>query len=383
MDQIKALRREINNILDQLEKKTVEQLDSMVNNLEKSVKDDIETCTQMYDQLKTMMEQVRQMSGNHKETNSYIGYKRCQSQMTKGNSVIQEIEARPKERVLLLPKIQIETFLNEMDNLGNTDKVHVYSYHSLKSVYVKIKCDKCNCYIDSVCEMLNGDIVIADCNNKRVKLLNSQYQVIDHCDLPGPPQHFCHTVGNEIAVAARKEVHFLKVTSGRLQKVRKFSTDHDCFSIADFKDELYVGSKTALYWYTMNGELVEKIYQDKYGDSTVYSCAVSPDGERIYVTNYSAHRLLTLDKSGQVLFTFEDPELKCPTGVCVSPSIHVFVCGQESHTVLQVDREGTQKLATVVRKADGLLRPPSVCFIEKTSSLLVGSYDSIIVFKLC
>ncbi|WAR04998.1 hypothetical protein MAR_020367, partial [Mya arenaria] len=66
--EIKALRKEINFIFDQLEKKTVEELDSMMKHLEKSVKDDIETCAQMHHQLKNMVKKLQQMSGKHKET---------------------------------------------------------------------------------------------------------------------------------------------------------------------------------------------------------------------------------------------------------------------------------------------------------------------------
>ncbi|XP_052805932.1 uncharacterized protein LOC128235208 [Mya arenaria] len=373
--EIKSFRKEINNILDQLEKKAVEELNSMIKDLEKGVKDDVEKCAQMHDQIKTMMKKVQLMSDKHKETNSYIGYKRCQGQLTKGEGVIYEIEARPKPRVLFFPKRKIDTFLKGLDNLGNTVCTNVYSCISVKEVYVLRFMD--DSFFTGICEMPNGDIVFTDSLSKSVVLLNSQYKVIDRCYLPGCIDCLCHTVGNEVCVAVfiegvftkKSEIHFLKVTKGKQKKVRKFTIDQRCNSIAHHQGQLYVIYGNNLYQYTVYGELVDMIYEQQ----NVNTCAVSPDGERIYVTSLSAQRLLTLDKSGQVLSTLEDPELKDPYGVCVNLSGYVFVCGMGSHTVLQVDRNGRHKLATVAKRADGLHCPGSVSFSEQTSSVLVGA----------
>ncbi|WAR04884.1 hypothetical protein MAR_020253, partial [Mya arenaria] len=188
---IKAFRKEINTILDQLEKQTVKQLDSMMNDLEMCVKDDIESCANMHDKLKIMMEKYQLISVKHKVTTSYIAYRRCQDQLTKCQSVIHEIEARPKQKLLFNPKTKIETFLKCLDNLGHTDIFQVYNWRSLKHVSVKKDRSELACHIDGIYELPNGDIVIADSSNKRVKLLNSQYQVIAHNDLPDYPQQLC------------------------------------------------------------------------------------------------------------------------------------------------------------------------------------------------
>ncbi|XP_052770794.1 uncharacterized protein LOC128210488 [Mya arenaria] len=398
--EINALRNDINTILDQLQEKTVKQLDSLMKYLEKDVKDDLETCVNTNDQLKTMVNTLQQSTSKHKEINLYIGFRKCQTKLNETKSLVQKIQKKPKEGIRFKSDESVLSFLRNLDSLGNvdnvhsmsktTDTVHVYKIQSQQRYNVKIKEDQKDCYIVSICELPSGEVVITDEINIRVKLLNQQYKVIDHCDLPATPKGVCHTTGNEFAVAVDKtkvlhEVHFLTVTKGQLQTVRKFTTNHKCHTIAHHHSHMYVGSYDTLYLYTMDGDLKRKIYEEKSSGGTVYRFAFSPDGERIYVANSHEHKLVTLDKVGQVLSTLEDPELQWHTGVCVSPSGHVFVCGAKSHTVLQVDREGRQKLATVVRKADGLYSPRSVWFNEQTSSLIVGNADSdsIVVFKLC
>ncbi|XP_052778097.1 uncharacterized protein LOC128215452 [Mya arenaria] len=396
--EIKALRKKIDQILDQLEKKTIEQLDSLMEDLEKSQEEDLDMCADMQDRLKTLIDKLQQATGKHKEINSYIGFTKCQTKLNEAKTVVQEIQRRPKECIRFNSDESVKPFLKIFNHIGYVDSVysipkktdvgHVYNAQSSTFYSVKIEKDPYCCNIVGICVLPSGDLVIVDRNNKRVKLLNEQYKVIGHCDFPTPPQHLLHTAGEEIAVAVSygflNEVHFLTVTRGQLQPGRKFTIDHKCYSIAHHQGQLYVGSSDTLYQYTIDGQMIRKIYEYSSHPFSEFMCAVSPDGERIYVTTSDKSELITLDKGGQVLSTLKDPDLRAPNGVCVSPIGHVFVCGFESHTVLQVDREGRKKLATVARKADRLRHPLSVCFSERTSCLIIGNNDSnnITVVKL-
>ncbi|KAH3802570.1 hypothetical protein DPMN_156248 [Dreissena polymorpha] len=73
-------------------------------------------------------------------------------------------------------------------------------------------------------------------------------------------------------------------------------------------------------------------------------CAVSPIGDRIYVTQCSQHKLLTLAMDGTLISTFTDTQLQLPYGVHVTTAGQVLVCGSPSKTVIQVDRKGRKKL---------------------------------------
>ncbi|XP_052777001.1 uncharacterized protein LOC128214534 [Mya arenaria] len=400
--EIKALRKEINQILDQLEKKTVESLDSLVNAIEKSLQD---PCVHMHDQMRTMVDKLKRVTGKHNGIQSYIGYRKSQTMLCEANILVHGLQKRQKGVIRFKSDESVLSFLRNLnikrcvDSVNfmpeRTDVVHVFKTQSSSLYSVKIKEDHFNCHIIGICELQSGHLVIADQNNNRVKLLNKDYKVIDQFGLLNPPQHLCHIAGEEIAITEAiddhafgeygHEVYLLTVTKGKLQTWRKFPTDDWCTCIAHHQGKLYVGSFNALYQYTMTGQLVKKLYQDDTLGCTVNMCTVSPEGDRIYVTMYYKHKLVTLDKDGQVLCTLEYPELHLPSGVCVSPSGYVFVCGFGPDNVIQINRDGKKKLATVARKADGLLGPQSVWFSEQTSSLIVGNggSDNLIVVKLC
>ncbi|KAH3692305.1 hypothetical protein DPMN_194755 [Dreissena polymorpha] len=105
----------------------------------------------------------------------------------------------------------------------------------------------------------------------------------------------------------------------------------------------------------------------------VLKCALSHNGDRIFVTDRGNNKLLTLAKDGAVLFTFSDPDMQVSWNVHVSAAGHILVCGYESRTVIQVDSRGRRKIATLARDEDGL---PSAsnkkCMIYVSYKYLVG-----------
>ncbi|KAH3750656.1 hypothetical protein DPMN_185185 [Dreissena polymorpha] len=116
----------------------------------------------------------------------------------------------------------------------------------------------------------------------------------------------------------------------------------------------------------------------------VNKCAVSPTGDRLYITSPSQDKLLTLARDGTLLATYTDPALDGPSGLHVTPAGQVLVCGLLSHTVLQVGWKGESKLATLATKEDGVRWPLSVCYRSTKSSIIVGlmTRDNILVFRV-
>ncbi|XP_052788235.1 uncharacterized protein LOC128223034 [Mya arenaria] len=271
--EIKALRTEVNRIFDKLEKMTVEQLDRMINDLEKGLKNDLDSCANMHDQLKTMMEKLQQITDKHKNISLFIGYKKCKVKLGEANVTVQDIQKRPKQVLRFKSDESLLQFLKNLSSLGNietvsslpkrTDGDHVYNAQSSGEYNVRIKEDQNICTISGICELPSGDYVISDSNNKRVKLLNRKYQVIAHCDLSTVPNDLCHTFGNEVAVAvddciAKHEVHFLIMSRGKLHAGRRFTTDHQCNCVSHHQGQLYISSNDALHQNTISGILVKR-----------------------------------------------------------------------------------------------------------------------------
>ncbi|KAH3733229.1 hypothetical protein DPMN_039654 [Dreissena polymorpha] len=110
-------------------------------------------------------------------------------------------------------------------------------------------------------------------------------------------------------------------------------------------------------------------------------CAVSPTGDRLYITSWD--KLLTLARDGTVLAIFRDQFMALLSGLHVTPAGQVLVCGCQSFTILQVDWEGKSKLATLATCMDEVWWPWSVCYSSTTSSIIVGQWrDNILVIRV-
>ncbi|XP_052781938.1 uncharacterized protein LOC128218326 [Mya arenaria] len=401
LDEIKAIRRKINDILDQMEKTTVQELDGLVAAQELSIKKDMESCTQMDDELKNIIDDI-QSKDSSGEPPLYIGFRKCEEIIKQAKEILQNMSNVVKYNITFRKHNGIEDYLSSMKSFGDFNQSnvfgvqpiaslnprdHVFATEGYKEYNVRMSSDKSSCNIQGMCELPGGEIVILDRNNK-VKLLDQEYRVVDHCDVPKYQHDVCHMGGNEVAVCVdnydnRHELHFMNIIKGKLVTTRKLSFTHRCYSAAHHGNNLYISSGTALYVYTTTGQLVKKLYEDKSGGNTVRNIAISNDGKTIYITNFSNNQIITLDNLGNKLATFTDPDLRGPYGVHSTTAGHVFVCCLHSDTVLQVDKDGMTKLATLARIQDGVYSPQDLYFSSRTSSLVVGGRkDTLLVISV-
>ncbi|KAH3896602.1 hypothetical protein DPMN_020780 [Dreissena polymorpha] len=272
--------------------------------------------------------------------------------------------------------------------LGKSSKVFNVQRHTRHTRHnVRIPSDKYVCYINGICVLPDGQVLVVDWRNKNVKLLNQQYQVVSHWDVNARPVDICLITPSEVAVAVNDhdskihEVQFITVNQGKLVPGRKFQLQHECRGIDHHQGVLFVISSVELYKYTLNGKQVCSLYRSF--EYTVDRCAVSPTGDRLYIISHYQPKLLTLARDGTLLATYSVPALEYLRSLHVTPAGQVLVCGLLSDTVLQVDREGQSKLTTLATWEDGVVWPRSVCYSSTTSSIIVGQqYDNIRVFRV-
>ncbi|KAH3717258.1 uncharacterized protein LOC127855710 [Dreissena polymorpha] len=393
LHEIHETRKQINSILDNIEQNTMKELDDKLTNLKASVKADTDNCSKLKNDLEQLSGAINDVVDKGKVELSFIASKKCLEKIYYSETYLKENSVQVESSLTFQADSDVQQYLSKLSGLGgfvlSTTALsvldHVFTVQGKSEYNVSIPSDSYrSCNITAICVLTDEEILVADFDNKRVKLLNPQYQVVGHCDLTGYPNDMCQITQNEVAVAVDKddthEVLYVSVKKRRLVKGRKLQFQHDCDSIAHDLQDLYLTSGTALYKYSMKGTLLTKLYEDTSDELTVYRCAVSPSGEKIFVTNNSHSKVLTLARDGTVLHTFQD--LHDPIGIHVTDLGQVLVCGFDSKTILQLDGEGKKKLATLATRKDGPYN--TVCFKRSTASLIVGQALSknIVVFKV-
>ncbi|KAH3820396.1 uncharacterized protein LOC127832185 isoform X1 [Dreissena polymorpha] len=240
---------------------------------------------------------------------------------------------------------------------------------------VKIDTDSDTCWISGICATTTGELLITDMWNNKLKLLDDNYKVVTHLDFSDKPWSICRVDSSQVAVTVYdNQIHFISVTNGELVEDITFQLEHSCRGIAHHQGNLYITSGTTLYQYTVNGSLVNKLYHNN-----VTSCGVSPDGERIYVTSGARDQLITLSRDGAVISKMTDPVLQWNDilpGMHVTNLGQVLVCGGDSNTILQVNRDGTKRRAILATEKSGVVRPTCVYYSKHTNSIIIGMFDN-------
>ncbi|KAH3844750.1 hypothetical protein DPMN_087012 [Dreissena polymorpha] len=195
---------------------------------------------------------------------------------SQAEKVLKELAVNRSPLVLFNKNPCIEQIFSDVSTLGNiecvekqTDKDEIILEYKNKYIHdIRITSDKARCDIAGICELSGGASRIVDYSYKRVKLLDIQYKVVAHTDLPGSPLDICTISHTEVAdtmegIKTNTIVQFLNVTDKQVVIGRKLDFKHTCHGIAYFKNALFITSRTALYQYTLDGKLVKEIYEDK------------------------------------------------------------------------------------------------------------------------
>ncbi|KAH3832940.1 hypothetical protein DPMN_106236 [Dreissena polymorpha] len=246
------------SILNEFDNITVKELNDIkeeVISIKGSVTSSIHKCTTLHNDLSQFHELVQKI-GDNKEL--------CLIASIKCKHIIQ----------------QALTLLGKSGKAFNVQRKSVHN--------VRIPSDSYECSIAGICVLTDGQVLVADSKNKRIKLLNQQYQVVNHWDVTAGPWDICLITSSEVAVAVNDhdskihEVQFITVNQGKLVSGRKFQLQHECRGIVHHQGDLFVTSGKELYKYSLSGKLICSLYQDRsadwkgknHGESILITCVL-------------------------------------------------------------------------------------------------------------
>jgi len=400
LSQIQTLRQTFNVIFDRLERSTISEMENRKALLKNKIQADVDQIDDVTEKLEMLTDALKDGSDTN-EALSYIGFTKCDEVIFNAQLFLQTITIKDDFKKTFQSFKGITEYLSSLEMLGEvvceggekplpgTDHVFEVEKHVLHNV--KVADDKNACYISGICRLANGEFLLSDNRNLKMKLLNSSYPVMSTSNVPDWPQDVCSTGQCEAAVAVdddedRHEILLVRVKAGKIEHMRTIKLHHSSAGLAHHGDHLYVTTGTALHVYDMAGGQGRQLYRDEKGETTVQRCAVSSDGSRIYITYRTHHQLITLNKDGTKLSTLTHPELFNPATPHVTAQGHVFVACDVLYTVTVVqvtEKNNQQTVTTLAWEKNGLTSPYSLCF-SSNNSLVVGQIDddNIVELKL-
>ncbi|XP_052794971.1 E3 ubiquitin-protein ligase Midline-1-like [Mya arenaria] len=416
---IKTIREKFLASLQELEIDIGEEMDTRKDIFVGKLQEDVTQCTEMHDKLiKTLG-----YSQSDDERMSYIGYRRCQEQVKDAEISLNKMSKIPEYKLSFKIEKDLDNLFDSLKSVGKVvstpsfdecDSKPEQFVHDTKTETSSTTARKCYdpnyafttkathihnlrikdekpCSIKGICELQTGEIVLADCANNKMKVLSREFKIVTTLNLPQHTENMCIVGGNEVALAVddakkKHEVHFItidKFEDIEAKSISKFAVAHNCNAVSFHNDYVYVGSESSVYMYSKDGIIVKQVYHKLgWSQCTVNGIHTSNNGQKIYITDSSNNKVITVDNSGKILSTCEDPDLLFPVSLCVSEHGHLFVCAMGSNSVLQIDKEGRRKLRTLV-SGEKVSKPLVVYFSTRSQQLMVaGNTNDLLVADL-
>ncbi|KAH9504256.1 hypothetical protein Btru_064465 [Bulinus truncatus] len=225
--------------------------------------------------------------------------------------------------------------------------------------------------------LANGDVIVADRDNKCVKKFNQSGKLLTRVLIDAVPSRVAVVSNGRAAVSVmnKKAIYFLSLfgtirvlSSAPVKKLYSFLSSDGCGRLAAATNLC-----DCIDLLTEKGELIKTIYTQRSDRATIsrpmYLTPLKvspPDGDgRIapgidFIVSDSGKKVvLRLDQSGHVVFTVKSTDsltLECPLGVTVHESGLILFADRDSNSVVLVDQAGSF-IRRVLGTDDGLVRP--------------------------
>ena len=259
-------------------------------------------------------------------------------------------------------------------------KAGPYTITKVEAVNINLTGDKSGSVIYESCSLQDGTILLADYTSvciKRVSPLATSLS--DSLKLPDAPLAICNINEQEAVVTLYTKQQVQMISLGPTMKAtQSFKVDFYCRGIAYHGAELFITDSTTVYVYNLTGKRLRQFSRDHNSGlcmfSHIYNIAVSASGRVVFIADGNNGLIAVDSTSGCKVWQYNAGDLVNASGVCIDGCGSVFVCGSDSHNVLQFNETG-ERLGEIVSQTDGVVYPLSVCFDKTKSTLVVAKQD--------
>ncbi|XP_053390774.1 uncharacterized protein LOC128553626 [Mercenaria mercenaria] len=384
---IKDLRKEMETILEQLEKESIKELEMKFIKEESKLLEEKKKAETELDCLKQAVNDLKKSEGN--KAQQFVSMKMSLKSITKMEDVSSSLQTSIDANISLSFDPAILEFLQQLKTFGSVRHVSttdlrsprttVYSVKRIENLNIRVQNENKKCCVYGSCLTEDGSLLIADCNNNKIKRADIvKMSVTSYCCVPAGPYGICCTSKSEAAVCLNiKTIQFVSLGK-QMTTTRQIKVNHICFGIAYKDDKLYItDTGISLYIHDMTGNILQTVTRDNVGQilfSYPRTVAFSDIDDKVFVASW-IKGLVIIDGHEKNCQTFTDSELNVASGVCTDRRGNLFVSGYSSNNVIQIGRDG-KKMGVVVNSSDGLVKPESICFDTRQCKLLITQRDN-------
>ena len=252
---------------------------------------------------------------------------------------------------------------------------------SVEKVDVKFQGDQSKPYISGSLFMPNGELILCDNSNCSVKVLNSDFTKKEQLKLPSNPWDLCLIVTGEVVISqpGAKSLLFMKVVP-KLQSGSSITLDQSCYGVAVRDGFIYVSFNNGeIRVIDRTGQPQRNVYSG-FSFKHPYYISVMPTGI-LYISESTGNNIRVL-KDGKEISNYSNAGISKPRGMYIDGAGNILVCEYSSHNLRVIDAKG-QTSKVLLSGTDGLSSPNTVSVRPNDNTLIVGGYKpTLLVCKM-
>ena len=376
---IQKFHAEISTQLDNMEAKSIKDVDEYQTAFEKKLKQQVDACKAALSRILSNRESLKSSKEAGDGIQTFVWNLKLTQTLESLETVILDISEEIEEpetsfdpNMKLLPDVT--------EGLGKVMKgakfkrskcISDLDIKSTRIIDVAVPQGTCNPVITGSAFMPTDELVLCDYANNRIKIYDKWLTFKEKLTLEGTPWDVVPINGDDLVITlvfARK-LQLVK-TLPNLQLNRSISLDVQCWGLAIFGDNVYVSCVSEIRVFDTNLHM-KVTFADKPQIERCLYIATSGEGDQ-FISDDRGNSIKKIRNNIQIL-KIDHQDLKQPVGLFVDIKNHVVVCCRDSNKILVFDENGSL-IKTFSIASEGV-RPLSICY-RHTDNTMVVTGDS-------
>ena len=404
--EITTFRKELNDFLDHLERDIIQDLEKHEKKRKQLIDDQIKSLTTTLKMIELDSKLLEEAKYDNKAETMFSSDIKISKNLSAYETVLDDLQNNFERSDLYFQRnSKLVEMQQTIDNLGSIKEEDSVSYkgnstevvlgmkvQSSSQPNVRLGDDNGKPRITGCCFMPSGDLVLCDCANSKLKLLDRTFKVKDSLSVNDEPWSLSAIDNSNVIVTLPyiRQLQYVQLVP-HMKAGRVIKLDKKCWDVAVADNEIYVSCHNDLgegevRVLDLSGNLKRKLGVNNDGSYQFqgpFYLTVSTTGKKIFVSDWMTSIIYCMTSDGNIIYQYKDDDLRLPEALFVDAGDNIFVCGSNSHNVQVITADG-RKYGTLISVSDGIRLPYSIAFREADNTLVVGCLDqnNIFCYKL-
>ena len=404
--EITTFRKELNEFLDHLERDIIQDLKKNEKKRKQLIDDQIKSLTTTLKMIELDYKLLEEAKYDNKTETMFASDVKISKNLSEYKAVLDDLKSNFERSDLYFQRnsklVELQQAIDSLGSIKEKDSAF-YKGTSTKVVLgmkvqssnqpnVRQDDDKGEPWLTGCSFLPSGDLVLCDCINSKLKLLDRTFKVKDSLSLNGKPWSLSVIDDSNVIVTlpGSEQLQYVQLVP-HMKAGRVFKLDKKCWDVAVADNKIYVSccndpGEGEVRVLDPSGSLKRQLGVNNDGSyqfMNPHYLAVKTTGKKIFVPDWQTSIITCITPDGNIIYQHKDDDLGYPRALFVDAGDNIFVCSFFRHNVRVITADG-RKYGTLISADDGIRYPYSIAFREADNMLVVGCFkqNNIFCYKL-